>query len=99
MKMDQNTVIQLLTSKNLNWKQVRGLTCVHTFHNGLYINLCRYSPGGKWVISLNVDDFKRQIDNIVDVTFSENSNEYKLLLPVYNSAIQNSEKIVPEPQY
>lgn len=86
-------IIKALTSKDIDWKHVEGLVCVHTFYRNYYINLCAYDYDDQPVISLNVDNITNNTNDIVDETFQKGSTEYQTLLPIYNKAMETAQKI------
>lgn len=91
--MDINSVLEILATKTLQWRQVDGLPCVHTFYKDFYINLCSYRIHDKSAISINVDNVTKNENELVDQYFTDGSSEYSKLISVYNQALANCENI------
>ncbi len=92
--MDTNQVVELLKSKQMSWRHVDGLPCVHTFYKDFYINLCLYDMDDKNVISINVDDVDKNENELVDQNFVEGiDSQYTLLRSIYDWALKNCETI------
>ncbi len=94
MTMTAETTIQALTTDSIRWKHVQDLPCVHTFYKGYYNNLCLYNiKDGIRAISLNVDNVQKNENDIVDDSFTEDTQEFNTLYPIYREAMEKAEVI------
>lgn len=93
--MNENRIIEILKSGDLQWRRVRNLICVHAFYeNNYYINLCKYiSENNLFAISVNVDNVKTNENDIVDVIYNQGTSIYNILEPIYNMALKTSMQI------
>lgn len=92
--MNTELAIKTISSKDIKWSHVQDLPCVHTFHKDFYINLCLYHIDGTIkAISLNVDNIRKNENDIVDDTFTEETLQFKILYPIYQQAISKAELI------
>jgi len=92
VKVTYDYIKRLLASQvgNYHWRRVRNLICVHTYLGEYYINICKFKDSdGQNAMSMNVDNSKYNIRDIVSVEFPEGTDEYKYLLAMYKNAIEN----------
>lgn len=92
--MDFNQFVNLLQGSGVEWLRVNDNLCVHAFIGDFDITLCRYRPDDKYVIRVDVDDSKNNYGDILLEDYTEGTDEYGVLLPFYNAAIQTANPAV-----
>ncbi len=94
MEITLNSIIQKLKLSDNNWLKVNDESCLHGYFDEYYILLCQWYDAneGRRLIYIEVDDVEQMIDNVLLERYFEYSNEYNLLMPIYQNAF---EKAVP----
>ncbi len=96
--MNINKLISIITERNIKWNRVRQYSCVHTFTNRFYINLCLYQHQGIDAISVNVDDVESNIQDIFNEYYLKGSETFNELIKIYNTALSNYTEVSFEVQ-
>ncbi len=86
--MKLQKILRILSENKLSWRRVNNQPCVHAFYGDYYINLCLWHPNGVKTISIDVDDIKRNVSDILAEDLSESNIHFSDLSSVYNQAKQ-----------
>ena len=90
--MNLDNLISIINNSSPLWKGIDRSSCVHTFIGKYYINICKFSNHREEeFIQVDVDDVKTNSSNLIKNRYPIDSNEYKLLLPIYENAKSKAE--------
>jgi len=85
--MDTKAAIDLVLKKGHTWRRVNQQPCVYTLIGRYYINLCSWNNNGVRTISIDIDDYKRGINNIANLDIAQSNINYDPLMRVYMHAL------------
>ena len=75
----------------LSWKKSEGQPCYHAFKGEIFYNLCKYidPTTNRTIFSLNIDDLKKYIKNVEDLTINDSHEYYDSIREIYDYAQSN----------
>ncbi len=91
--MTADKIIELILDRDLEWKRVNDLPCIHTFYREYYINLCQWQSNAVPTISIDVDDIERGYPDIVRLDIQKGQPEFDPISEAYFAARQVAENI------
>lgn len=86
-------ILKLINKKEAKWMRVNKQPCMYTFIDDFYINLCMYKQNNKNVISLDVDDVKKGISDILAEDFTEGDTLFNEFYKIYSTSKDKAENI------
>lgn len=96
VEVNYDFIIKVLehNKDNVQWRRVRNLVCVHTFIGDFYINICHFlDENDNKAMSINVDNFKHNKNDLVDSSFVEGSDQYNVLYSIYENALKTCVRV------
>lgn len=86
-------IVTLIDKRNAEWLRVNQQPCMHTFIGDFYVNLCLWKWNDKSVISIDVDDMKKCISDIIAEDIFEGHEYFDTLYSIFLSSKSSAKNI------
>ena len=92
--MNNINVIKILKTRELEWRRMNNQPCISTFYKDYYINLCLWHKSGVKTISIDIDDVKNNLADIVSEDLIKDNKYFESLIGIYLKAEKGANNIV-----